>query len=98
MLCTLVIAIGTFPYALRAVTITWPPDQDKIPVCGTLKIGRFLDPPRSGRLREHAPAMKLTGTHLSMQSNHPCLALHSRTESYSEGGVNFSGRASRFFR
>ena len=29
MLCTLVIAIGTFPYALRAVAIPWSLDQDK---------------------------------------------------------------------
>ena len=28
MLCTLVIAIGTFPYALRAVAIPWSLDQD----------------------------------------------------------------------
>ncbi len=28
MLCTLVIAIGTFPYALLAVTIPWSPDQN----------------------------------------------------------------------
>ena len=27
MLSTLVIAIGTFPYALRAVEIPWSPDQ-----------------------------------------------------------------------
>ena len=29
MLCTLVIAIGTFPYALRVVTTPWSLDQDK---------------------------------------------------------------------
>ena len=30
MLCTLVIAIGTFPYALRAVAIHWSLDQDTL--------------------------------------------------------------------
>ena len=29
MLCTLVIAIGTFPYALRVVAIPWSLDQDR---------------------------------------------------------------------
>ncbi len=29
MLCTLVIAIGTFPYALRAVATPWSQDQDR---------------------------------------------------------------------
>jgi hypothetical protein len=29
MLCTLVIAIGTFPYGLRVVTTPWSLDQDK---------------------------------------------------------------------
>jgi hypothetical protein len=36
MLCTLVIAIGTFPYALRAVATPWSLDQDMI-VCNTFK-------------------------------------------------------------
>ncbi len=30
MLCTLVIAIGTFPYALRAVATPWSLDQNNI--------------------------------------------------------------------
>ena len=30
MLCTLVFAIGTFPYALRAVAIPWSLDQDRL--------------------------------------------------------------------
>jgi hypothetical protein len=30
MLCTLVIAIGTLPYALRAVATPWSLDQDKV--------------------------------------------------------------------
>jgi hypothetical protein len=30
MLCTLVIAMGTFPYALRAVAIPWSLDQDRL--------------------------------------------------------------------
>ncbi len=29
MLCTLVIAIGTFPYALRTVATPWSLDQDR---------------------------------------------------------------------
>ena len=35
MLCTLVIAIGTFPYALRAVATPWSLDQDNVDIVST---------------------------------------------------------------
>jgi hypothetical protein len=47
MLCTLVIAIGTFPYALRAVATPWSLDQVNLhhyaDVCGRMMTHRQME-------------------------------------------------------